>query len=130
MALAALSFTKLVVDDLEESKSYYQSVFGLSEVFRMSAHICGEPVDEIILGVDGAMEGGIVLLKWLDRPAAPAGELILGFVSDDIHALFERGVAAGGSIVGDIRDPEMEGLAFVGFLADPRGHLSEVIQRA
>jgi hypothetical protein len=61
-----LSFTKLVVGDLERSAAYYEAVFGLGELYRV------------------------------------------------------RG----------IRDPEMPGVELVGFLADPDGHVAEIVQPA
>ena len=96
----------------------------------MSSSIGGEPIDEIMVGPDGAMDGGIVLLTYTERSAPPTGETILGFATDDIHALFARGVAAGGTVVGEIRDPDVAGVKLVGFIADPQGHLAEVIERA
>jgi predicted enzyme related to lactoylglutathione lyase len=124
-----LSFTKLVVDDLEAMAQYYRDVFGLSDVARFQASIAGAPIDEIILGVDGGHAGGLIVLKYLGRPAPASGEVILGFTTDDIHGLFERAVAAGGSVRDEIHEPGVAGAALVGFLADPEGHLAEIVQR-
>jgi catechol 2,3-dioxygenase-like lactoylglutathione lyase family enzyme len=125
--LANHTFTKLVVDDLEAMTRYYGAVYGLSELMRFKAEIDGSPIDEIVLGVDGASTG-LILLTFLDRAAPPNGEVIVGFTTDDVHALFERGIAAGGTVRGEIHDPGVQGAALVGFLADPEGHLAEVVQ--
>jgi lactoylglutathione lyase len=122
------TFTKLVVDDLEAMARYYGEVFGLTEVMRFQATVEGSPIDEIMLGIDGTRAGGLILFKFLDRGTPPNGEVILGFTTDDIEALFERGVAAGGTVRDAIHDPGVQGAALVGFLADPEGHLAEVIQ--
>lgn len=121
-------FTKLVVGDLEAMARYYESVFGLAEITRVQAEVGGSPIDEIILGLDGAFDGGLVLFRFVDRPAPQPGEVIVGFTTDDIHALFDRAVAAGGTIQEEIREPGVPGAKLVGFLADPEGHLAEIVQ--
>ncbi len=125
--LASHTFTKLVVDDLEAMVRYYGAVYGLTEMMRFQAEIDGSPIDEIMLGADGT-RAGLILLTFLDRGTPPNGEVIVGFTTDDIEALFERAVAAGGTVRGEIHDPGVQGAALVGFLADPEGHLAEVVQ--
>ena len=122
------TFTKIVVHDLDDMARYYGEVFGLTELHRVQAEIAGEPIDEIILGSDGAHDGGLVLLKFVGRAAPPLGEVILGFVTDDAVSLIERGIAAGGRPHGEVFDPGVPGAALVGFLADPEGHLAEIVQ--
>jgi predicted enzyme related to lactoylglutathione lyase len=124
---AAYSFTKLVVADLDAMAAYYREVFGLEEIRRVKAAIGTEAIDEIMLGVDGA-HAGVILLTWLDRPAPPLGEVIVGFATTDIAALFARSEAAGGTVVEAPRMSVEAGMV-VGFLADPEGHLVEVIER-
>ena len=51
-------------------------------------------------------------------------------MTPDLAALFERAIAAGGTVHSEIRDPKIPGVALVGFLADPDGHLAEVLQPA
>jgi len=123
------SFTKLVVADLEAMSAFYREVYGLTEVMRFGAEVAGRPIDEIILGGDGA-SSGLILFKFLDRAVPTNGEVLLGFTTDDVGALFERGVAAGGSVWADVKDPGLAGVALVGFLADPEGHIAEVVQTA
>jgi catechol 2,3-dioxygenase-like lactoylglutathione lyase family enzyme len=127
--VSRFSFTKLVVADLEAMSAFYQEVYGLTEVVRYSAEVAGRPIDEIILGGDGG-SSGLILFKFLDRAIPANDEVLLGFTTDDVGALFERGVAAGGMVWADVTDPELAGVALVGFLADPEGHLAEVVQTA
>jgi predicted enzyme related to lactoylglutathione lyase len=124
--LMTFAFTKLVVDDLELTARFYEDVFALTRLQRVCASIAGSPIEEIVLGSDGGM--GPVLLKWLDKPDSPRGEVILGVTTTDIHSLFERAKAAGGHVyVVPAVSPEAGGL-IVGFLEDPEGHLIEVIE--
>jgi len=127
--VAPLNFTKLIVGDLERSAAYYEAAFGLSELYRFEGKIAGERFEQVILGVDGAM-AGLILVRFVERDAPPNGAVILGFMAPDLAALFERAVAAGGTVHADIRDPKIPGVALVGFLADPDGHLAEVLQPA
>ena len=129
MAPSPLNFTKLVVGDLERSAAYYEAVFGLTELFRFEGTIAGDRFEQIVLGVDGGMSG-LILVRFVERGAPPDGAVILGFMSDDVAALFARAVAAGGTVHADVRDPKLPGVAWVGFLADPDGHLAEVLQPA
>ncbi len=123
------AFTKLVVADLARMAAFYEDVYRLTEVGRYGGEVAGHPIDEIILGRGGA-SSGLILFTFLDRDTPTTGELLLGFTTDDIEALFERGVAAGGSVWADIKDPDLPGVALVGFLADPEGHVAEVVQSA
>ena len=123
-----LSFTKLIVGDLERSTAYYEAVFGLGELYRFEGKIAGDRFEQVVLGVDGAMAGGLILVRFVERDAPPTGVVILGFMSPDLAALFERALAAGGTVHSEIRDPKIPGVALVGFLADPDGHLAEVLQ--
>jgi len=130
MAPIPLSFTKLIVGDLERSAAYYEAVFGLSELYRVRGRIAGERFEQAVLGADGEMAGGLVLVRFTERAAPPTGGLLLGFVSDDLAALFDRALNAGASVHEAIRDPEISGVALVGFLADPDGHVAEIVQPA
>ena len=129
MAPSPLNFTKLIVGDLERSAAYYEAVFGLGELYRFEGKIAGERFEQVVLGVDGAM-AGLILVRFVERDAPPNGAVILGFMSTDLAALIERALAAGGTVHGEVRDPKLPGVELVGFLADPDGHLAEVLQPA
>jgi predicted enzyme related to lactoylglutathione lyase len=124
-----LTFTKLIVEDLDAMARYYGAVHGLTEITRVQSEVDGSPIDEIILGVDGAFGGGLILFTFVGRPAPVTGEVILGFVVDDIDALIARALAAGGSVVEKPRAPGAAGASLVAFVTDPEGHLAEIVQR-
>ena len=126
---ATFSFTKLVVRDLEKMAAFYGDVYGLHAVNRQRGHrIGGEPIDEIMMSADpDAAFGSFVLLEYLDRGPSPDGEVILGFVTDDLPALLERVRAAGGAVHAPIQEmPELR--LRVAFATDPEGHLAELVQ--
>lgn len=121
------AFTKLVVHDLEKMAAFYGEVYGLNQFDRLQSSIGDEPIDEIMLGTTDAQTGGMILFKFLGRKAPKNGEIILGFMTDDIEALYERVLAAGGGIQAPIKD-EPDTPYKVGFVVDPEGHLAEVVQ--
>jgi predicted enzyme related to lactoylglutathione lyase len=129
MAPSPLNFTKVIVGDLERSAAYYEAVFGLRELYRFEGKIAGDRFQQVVLGADGAM-AGLILVRFVERDAPPNGAVILGFMAPDLAALFELAVAAGGTVHAEIQDPKIPGVALVGFLADPDGHLAEVLQPA
>jgi predicted enzyme related to lactoylglutathione lyase len=124
-----VSFTKLIVHDLEKMAVFYRDVYGLHAVHRLRGEsIGGEEIDEVMLSCDpNAAYGPLVLLKYLGRGPSPSGELILGFTTDDLLALLDRVRAAGGGITAPIK--EMPDLRLrVAFATDPEGHLAELVQ--
>lgn len=125
---AAFSFTKLVVDDLEAMADYYTRVYGLRVIQRVREDIGEEAIDERILGAGDEMApGSLILLRFVDRPPPPAGEVLLGFTTDDLPALLDSVVAAGGRIHVEMREmPELK--LRVAFATDPEGHLAELVQ--
>ena len=124
---ASYTFTKLVVEDLEAMARYYRDVYGLDELQRVTAEIDGGAIDEIILGLDGHY-AGLILLMWVQRARPLAGEVILGFTTPDIDALFARAEAAGGTVWERPKESRAAPGMIVGFVADPEGHLAEVVQ--
>jgi lactoylglutathione lyase len=124
---ATYSFTKLVVEDLDAMARYYTNVYGLDEIQRVKDDVDGAPIEEIILGIDGSY-GGLILWKWLGQPGPPTGEVILGFVTPDIETLFARAEIAGATVRERPKEHDAAPGFLVGFLADPEGHLAEVVQ--
>ncbi len=121
------SFTKVVVDDLEACAAFYAATFGLEEQYRVSAQVVGRPMDEIVFAGTAPGAGTFILLRFPEAGAAAAG-VIPGFSTDEIEAVFERAVAAGGSVAQAAADMPEHGHR-VGFLTDPEGRLIEVAQR-
>jgi predicted enzyme related to lactoylglutathione lyase len=125
----ALGFTKLVVHDLERLVAFYCEAYGLHAVKRVRGERIGsEEIDEVMLAAEpDAAFGSFVLLKYLGRAPSPTGELLLGFVTDDLPGLLDRIRAAGGAVHEPIREMPDLGIR-VAFATDPEGHLAELVQ--
>lgn len=123
-------FTKLIVDDEENMTAYYAAVYGLTPAVRVAGDSLGtgETFREVILtrGEDMA-SGTLVMFKFTDRPKPRDQQVILGFVTEDLDALKERVVAAGGKLIGPTRDEIAHGVR-VQFSEDPEGALAENVQ--
>jgi len=125
-----MTFTKLVVDDLEAISNYYCSVFDLHRGFheKFESGIGGEPIEEIALAATpGDRWGALTLLKFLNRPAAQGDGAIIGFTTSDLEALLERVRLSGGDLVGEIKEMPRLGIR-VAFARDPEGHLNELVE--
>ena len=125
--LARFGFTKLVVVDLEAAATFYEAVFGVEEQHRVHSAIGGRPIEEIICAAADPGAATLVLLRFTDQSSPSNSELILGFITDDIDALFERALAAGGAVVHTVENRPEHGVK-VGFVTDPEGHLIEVVE--
>jgi predicted enzyme related to lactoylglutathione lyase len=125
---ATFGFTKLIVDDVEKMAAFYHEVYGLNALQRVQARIGDEPISEIIMGPGDRMSAeSLVMLKYLNRPTPPRGELILGFITADLAALVRRVQGAGGKVLQQPHDVPEHGVR-VAFVTDPEGHLAEVVQ--
>jgi catechol 2,3-dioxygenase-like lactoylglutathione lyase family enzyme len=127
---AQLTFTKLVVDDLDAMADFYCTVFGLHPVMRerLEKGIGGEPIEQISLSQDPALPyGPLTLLKYEGRPAPPIDEMILGFTTNDLPPLLDRVKQAGGSLCSDVRENPAHKIR-VAFARDPEGHLCEIVE--
>jgi catechol 2,3-dioxygenase-like lactoylglutathione lyase family enzyme len=121
-------FTKLVVGDLEAAADFYTSVCGLTELTRVDATIEGRPISEILFKATAEGAATFVLLTYKDQPACGAGDVILGFVTEDLDAFVSRVEAAGGKIAQRAERQPEHGVK-VAFVRDPEDHLIEVIER-
>lgn len=124
---ADFMFTKLVVDDLEKSAKFYESVFGVVEMHRLEAVITGRKVSEVVYQSTYANGPMFILLKFHDAPKAITNELMLGFSTKDMDALLKRAEQAGGRTEQIQEDPNM-GLR-TAFIRDPEGHIVQISQR-
>jgi len=122
-------FTKLVVSDLDRCGRFYATVFGVEEQYRVHGELAGREMDEILYGATAPGGGSFILLRFADGAtgAGAADGVITGFVTDEIDALFARGVDAGGTVAQVVADAPEHGVR-VGVLADPEGRLIEVVQ--
>lgn len=121
------NFTKLIVADLEKSAAFYREVAGLTETARINASIEGQTIHEIMFAPTAPGASTFVLLTYPDAPKAVQGELILGFVTDDIAAFVQRAARAGGKIV-EAPSTQAEHGVKVAFVRDIEGHLIEAVE--
>lgn len=128
--LSHFGFMKLVVEDLEKAAVFYRKVFGLADGRRVThdhSATTGGPIDEINFRPTAEGGASLTLIRFVDRPAPPLGETVLGFITTDLAALIERAQSAGGRLARPVRDMPEYNLK-VGFVTDPEGHLIEVVQ--
>ncbi len=127
MSTVPLAFTKLIVDDVDKMAAFYSEVYGLKPIDRIQSEIGGDRIDEILLGANGENVGGVVLLKFVDKDPPANGEVILGFITEDIDVLVDRVLAAGGSIHAPVK-ADADKPYKVGFVTDPEGHVCEIVE--
>jgi len=127
---AAVFGVAINVSDIERSGKYYENIFGLKEVMRVTGHD-GKP-HELVLSASGKLVDGqaIVLAK---ADAATVGQQAFGrviFTVTDAHALADRAKSAGFEIT-QVSEPKPPGVAAVViFLKDPDGYAVELFQPA
>ena len=121
------SFTKLVVADLDASARFYTAVFGLVEQARVHAEIAGRSIDEILYQPTAPGGGTFALLRYGDVTTPSHEEVILGIVTGDLAGVVARVGEAGGAVVQPPTAMPEHGVT-VAFVADPEGHLVEVVQ--
>ena len=128
MTETAYVFAKTFVRDLDATGRFYSEVFGLAENNRHTDVMFGRPISEITYKASAPREtGGLTLISYLDGDHPAAGEAVQGFITQDIDALCERALAAGGSVPEPIREISSFGIK-VAFVLDPEGHINEVIE--
>lgn len=119
-------FTKLIVGDLDRMAQFYSDVFSLKQVQRLQVDADGTALDEIIFEAGGG--GRLILMNWITPTPVVAGEVILGFTTTDVSALFSHAIQAGASVRLSPRSVEQAGGLRTGILEDPEGHLIEVVE--
>jgi lactoylglutathione lyase len=125
-AKAHFGFTKLLVNDLEKSATFYATVCGLQELARVESEIAGRPIREIMYHPTGDGGATFVLLQFMDQPVA-GSDVILGFQTEDLSGFVERALAAGGQLADPIKSLPEHGVK-VAFVRDAEGHLLEVVE--
>jgi len=129
-ALVAGIFVKLIVADEEKMAEFYSKTYGLKLVTRVEGEYAGagEAFREVILSVDGQMNGQtLILFNFINRPKPRDQQSILGMVTTDMDVLRDRIVANGGKLVGPVKDMPEYGIR-VQFSEDPEGALIENVQ--
>jgi predicted enzyme related to lactoylglutathione lyase len=126
--LAILTFTKLVVGDLDKSAAFYEAVCGYERGQVVASTLDGRAFREMIYQTASGARG--LILMAYDAGSTPNAGPVLGFYTEDIAGVRERVLAHGGSVVEDVRplkwgDTPMK----IAYFADHEGHVLEVIQR-
>ena len=120
-------FTKLLVNDLEKSATFYKDVCGLTELAHVDAEITGRKIKEIMFNATAPGGSTFVLVKFLDTTKSFSDEVIIGFITDDLEAFVERTKKAGGKVAEEIQSQPEHGVK-VAFVTDIEGHLIEVVE--
>lgn len=127
--MTSLGFTKLIVDDLERQAAFYSALYEFQQLHRIKAEIGGTMIDEIVLGTADEALPLLVLFKYLDGRKTVTGEVILGFMTNNLDGAIERAVACGGAV--DVEPFQSDVAAGrVAFIRDPEGHLVEILEIA
>lgn len=126
---ASMTFTKLVVDDLEKAAAFYKAVFGLKELRRVESEIGERAVSEIIFEHPEQGSVNFLLLTFLGQKSSGQNEVIVGVTTDDAAGFVAQAQSLGGQLVSEPKFLEDHGLT-VAFVKDPEGHLLEVVQFA
>ena len=121
------SHTKLVVEDLERSASFYGAALGLQEFGRADAEMNGRPGTEVMFAPTG--DGGpmFVLVKFHDEARPSHSDVLLGFRTSDLEALCADIESAGGRITEPILLVAEHGVK-VAFATDVEGNVLELLQ--
>ncbi len=128
MTALAFGFTKLIVEDLDTIEDFYCKVFGMQCVRRVTADEHEYALEEAILSLGGAANShALIITRYLHRPCPPAGAAWTGFTVSDIAATLVDAARAGGSITVPPHDNPDYGVR-AAIVADPEGHLIEIIQ--
>ncbi len=122
MTVGSILFTKFVVEDLPRALAFYAQAFGFTERTRIAL----PGLEEVLIGLpDDPFT--LVLYHHTDGRSLVRGDNHgpLGLSTRNIHAAWDRAVAAGATAV---RPPvDLPGMR-IAFLDDPEGHTIELIQ--
>lgn len=125
---AVFRFTKILVDDTEAQFSFYSSVLGMTEKYRVKQGVDDDALEEIIMTSAHGGDPALVLLHYLNRPTPPPGEAVLGFNVTDLDAAVRAARTAGGTVATPRKELPEFGIS-VAFVEDPEGHRLELVQR-
>ena len=124
----AFSFAKLVVDDLDASRRFYEAVTGLSDPQEITSKLADRPLRELIYN-DASGRPLLILFSHEDDQPAGKGDMYLGFATPDIAAFIVRAEANGGKLLDPVHVSGASGSSVqVAVVADPEGHWIEVVQ--
>ncbi|MCX8999367.1 VOC family protein [Rhizobiaceae bacterium BDR2-2] len=133
----------LAVRDLKRMRAFYEEALGLR--FVSEVHVPGPKAEAAAMCRDGytavrlqTQKGERIKLLCPDRPPEAkeddrlilerAGSSYLTFIVDDLKVLLDRLVAHGGRSMTGADPVEVRPGTWLAFVADPEGHIVEVVQ--
>ena len=119
-----LAFFKLNTPDMAAALKFYEGVFGFAVVQTFDE----DDFIEHIMALPGQENGpNLLLVQYKDGREIASGSAHgpVGFMTEDIDAMFGRAVAAGANPIVPVFD--MGGVK-VGIFLDPDGHEIELVQ--
>jgi len=123
-----LSFTKIIVADVDRVFEFYRRVLGVEQHIRVRQGEGYDAIDEIVSKPVGAASAPTLAIKsFVNRPAPQPGELQIGFVVPSVDKAVEAALAAGGKIDKPAVDQPQHGVR-VAFFFDVEGHSVEVVE--
>lgn len=120
-------FTKIVVDDLDAQATFYSTVLGQVVKHRFTGGEGNRAFEEIILGPEAGDGPSLLLIRYADGESPQRGEAVFGFAVADVDETVRAVQQAGGSVRSEPRALPEAGVN-VAELADPEGHLLEIVQ--
>ncbi|MBS1239559.1 MAG: hypothetical protein H6R45_265 [Proteobacteria bacterium] len=121
-----LAFFKLNVPDMDAALAFYRKVFGFTVIQTFDE----EDFLEHIMALPGQEAGpNLLLVAYKDgrEVAVGPGHGPVGFMTDNIDALYAKAVAAGANPIVPVFDL---GAVRVGIFLDPDGHEIELVQQS
>jgi catechol 2,3-dioxygenase-like lactoylglutathione lyase family enzyme len=122
--MAKLRHVALVVQDLEESARFYETVFEMRRAFEVKG--------VAVYLTDGIMNLAVLNYQTVNRAGAPTADGVrgthhFGFRVADLAAAQERIEAAGGQYCFDLGDPQ--GMNFERKFKDPEGIIFDISEK-
>ena len=121
-------FTKIVVDDLDAQAAFYSAVLGQVVKHRFTGGEGRRAFEEIVMGSEAGDGPSLLLIRYVDGDSPQRGEAVFGFAVADVEETVRAARAAGGSVRSEPKSLPEAGMK-VAELADPEGHLLEIVQQ-
>ncbi len=125
--MSSFAFTKIVVDDLDAQAAFYSTVLGQVSKHRFTGGEGHRAFEEIVMGSAAGDGPSLLLIHYVDGSSQP-GEAVFGFAVADVEETVRAARAAGGSVRSEPKSLPEAGVK-VAELADPEGHLLEIVQQ-
>ena len=125
--MSSFVFTKLIVDDLDAQAAFYSSVLGQVVKHRFAGGEGRRAFEEIVMGSEAGDGPSLLLIRYPDGDGPQPGEAVFGFAVADVDETIRVAQKAGGSVRSEPKSLPEAGVK-VAELADPEGHLLEIVQ--